>query len=244
MMRRISAIVLACVLLGGCASDRRTQEAQMAIVLRPVLAATAGCVVKMPDLKPYPGDDVPLSRGVTKSADVLKAEAVFVKAAERESGSKFSAADRLREMGWTAFYKKDLRTAVRRFNQSLLLHDERDEAYDGLARIAWLRDRDGAFAEELYKMAMAHTRTVPEIEIHYAGLLIDLGRPSEALPYLRTAAQEPSPYFQVRPLLVIALDAAHDHKGACVAAAKIMQRDDDDLRKEAARRTAECPKVQ
>jgi Flp pilus assembly protein TadD len=232
MLKKACAVVLAAVLVAGCASDTRTRDAQSAIAMVILLAPLMPLIEAgrdhsqeryfgpMPEAKPYPGDDVPLYRGVTKTPEILKAETEFLKKAERTAGSRAKAAESLRWMGIEALWKDNFREASVRLNQSWLLDPEQSEVYERLAVIAWDRDRDGALAEELFKKAHEKSKYEVKSDVPYGALLVDLKRPGEAIPWLRTAAEGTMPSARAQGLLVIALDETGDRAGACRVAAQ------------------------
>ena len=116
------------------------------------------------------GKEVPLWEGVTKTPEMLAADAAFVATVKEASGGNLVAGyQSIVRKGWDAFRAGDQETAIKRFNQATLIDPNRGEAYWGFALATHLRGDGLAVAERWFLEA---EKRIPE----EAALLADHAR--------------------------------------------------------------------
>ncbi len=72
---------------------------------------------------------------VTKTKEQKEADAEFIKLSLQQDGSREKASEHMVELGFMYLYRKDLKTAMYRFNQAWLLNPGNENAYWGFGAI-------------------------------------------------------------------------------------------------------------
>ncbi|KAA9340795.1 tetratricopeptide repeat protein [Adhaeribacter soli] len=99
------------------------------------------------DLKPMFGDKC------VKSASVRRADARFIKAEIKLTGSADSAARKYVLMGWQEFFRQDPKTAMKRFNQAWLLNPKSPDVYFAFGHLTrYAFDKNAAEAVKYYRL--------------------------------------------------------------------------------------------
>lgn len=111
-------------------------------------------------------NELPMYGFKEKTAAQNTADDQFINKA-REIGTLEKAARLAARRGWESLRKKDMKTAVKRFNQAWLLDQNNGETYWGFATIVTDRDGDFRCAEALFEKA---GKALP----NHTGLQIDL----------------------------------------------------------------------
>ncbi len=85
---------------------------------------------------------------VTKSKEQKEADDDFIKLSLQQDGTREKASEHMVELGFSYLYKKDLRTAMYRFNQAWLLNPKNENAYWGFGAIYFtFNDFDNAMTQ-------------------------------------------------------------------------------------------------
>jgi tetratricopeptide (TPR) repeat protein len=71
----------------------------------------------------------------TKSKEQKEADEEFIKRSVQQDGSREKASEHMVEFGFSYLYRKDIRTAMYRFNQAWLLNPKNENAYWGFGAI-------------------------------------------------------------------------------------------------------------
>lgn len=128
----------------------------------------------------YPINERPMFGEVTKTADQLRADKIYIEMATKGGRSREEAAEMAAKTGWNAFYKGDHATAIKRFNQAWLLDPDNQLALWGFAVISGER-KQAAEAVRFFDMAFAAGPSHPSLERDYQFALKELSR-SAATP--------------------------------------------------------------
>jgi tetratricopeptide (TPR) repeat protein len=72
---------------------------------------------------------------VTKTKEQKEADDDFIKLSLQQDGTREKASDHMVDLGFNYLYKKDLRTAMYRFNQAWLLNPKNENAYWGFGAV-------------------------------------------------------------------------------------------------------------
>jgi tetratricopeptide (TPR) repeat protein len=84
----------------------------------------------------------------TKTKDQKEADDDFIKLSLQQDGTREKASDHMVNLGFNYLYKKDLRTAMYRFNQAWLLNPKNENAYWGFGAIYFMfNDFDNAMTQ-------------------------------------------------------------------------------------------------
>lgn len=75
---------------------------------------------------------------VTKTKEQKEADDDFLKLSLQQDGTREKASDRMVDLGFNYLYKKDLKTAMYRFNQAWLLNPKNENAYWGFGAIYFM----------------------------------------------------------------------------------------------------------
>jgi Tfp pilus assembly protein PilF len=119
-----------------------------------------------------------------------KANAKFVAAAVKATGSRDKAFAATAQRAWQSFYRGDLATAAMRFNQAYLLDAKQSQVFHGLGLIAAERFGDRAFADELMRLARTLPNPARLLNADYGRFLLIAERPQDAEPVLEQAVAD------------------------------------------------------
>lgn len=149
--------------------------------MRRVLASVTIAAALTAFSKPLPVDQQPMYGGQERTEAMKKADDEFLEKVAsmgytRESGSAKSV-----ELGWQYFFKGDIATAMRRFNQAWLLNSENGDVYHGFAVVTAERGGSLQEAERYFRMALTKAGVDPYVYVDYARLLNVHGRFDDAL---------------------------------------------------------------
>lgn len=108
--------------------------------------------------------------GEREKNDAMKnADAAFIASIEKQGLSRQEGARQVIQSGWSYWAKRDLDTAMPRFNQAWLLDPENGNAYHGFALITSLRGGSSSEVEHLFQVAVSK----PNVD---AVAFVDYGR--------------------------------------------------------------------
>ncbi|WP_447777218.1 tetratricopeptide repeat protein [Variovorax boronicumulans] len=120
---------------------------------------------------PLPINQLPMYGGRQKTEEMKNADADFIASMEKRGLSRAEGAKQALGRGWAAWGKKDMTTAMARFNQAWLLDPENGNVYHGFALI--MADRDGTTSEveRLFRVATSKQKVDAEVFVDYGKFL-------------------------------------------------------------------------
>jgi tetratricopeptide (TPR) repeat protein len=125
--------------------------------------------------------EMPLWEGLTKTPEMLAADAAFVASVKDATGGDFKAGyQRVVRKGWDAFLAGDQEIAIKRFNQATLIDPARGEAYWGFALATHVRGDGLAVAERWFLEAEKRIPEEPALLADHARTLDESGEPERA----------------------------------------------------------------
>ncbi len=170
----------------------------------------------------YPLNELPLYGNQPKTPAMQQADQRFIDAARNTGLSLAQASDKSVQLGWQYFQqRRDIATAMKRFNQAWLLDPENGDAFHGFAVLVMERDRDPAAAEKLFQQGIAAPRQSPGIWLDYGRFLLMAKRPADAVVPLRKALTFPDMGPDAEALLTLALAQSGDRAAACTEKARV-----------------------
>jgi Tfp pilus assembly protein PilF len=137
-----------------------------------------------------PLNEQPFYGFAEKTALQREADAKFVAAAEKLTGSREKAFSETMHRAWKAFFAGDLAVAARRFNEAYLIDPTQSGVYHGLGLIAFERFHDPVFADELLRIARTQPNPSPVLNADYGRFLLVNKRPRDAEPVLEQAVRD------------------------------------------------------
>jgi Tfp pilus assembly protein PilF len=159
-------------------------------------------------------NEQPMFGGLVKSPAMLQADEAMIAAAAK-FGSRAQTSDRSVGLGWQYLGKRDMATAMKRFNQAWLLDPANGDAFHGFAVIVMDRDHDAAKADQLFQRGLAAPRQSPGIYLDYGRFLLKANRPADAIAPLRKAVSFDGMGADAQALLTMALYQSGDRAAAC-----------------------------
>jgi Tfp pilus assembly protein PilF len=189
-----------------------------------------------------PGNEVPMYGGLPKTPAQIAADEKYLADIDKLGFTRVQGSDKSVVLGWQYFFKHDLATAIKRFNQAWLLDPDNGDSFHGFALTVYERDHDAAVADDLFKQGLAKPRQQPGIYLDYGRFLLIVKRPGDAVPQLQKAVSFANMGPDAEALLAQALALSGDIPGACAAAKKIQDGAQATLRDSVRRllRTKEC----
>lgn len=163
----------------------------------------------------HPPNQVPMYGGVRKNQAMIDSDQAFLAKARELAASDAEAVEMSIVLGFRYFAKRDMATAMKRFNQAWLIDPDRGDIYHGFALVLIERDRDYANAERFLKIATGIQNTGPRAFADYGRFLIVQRRYADAVPMLRTAREKGPELQQVYTWLALALMRTGETAEAC-----------------------------
>lgn len=117
---------------------------------------------------PLPMNQLPMYGGHAKTEEMKNADADFIASIEKQGLSRAEGAKQMLKQGWAAWGKRDMATAMARFNQAWLLDPENGNVYHGFALVLALRDDPSSDVEGMFRLATSK----PTVD---AGVFVDYG---------------------------------------------------------------------
>jgi Tfp pilus assembly protein PilF len=146
----------------------------------------------------------------------------FIDDALKTGLTRAEASDKSVQLGWQYFQqRRDIATAMKRFNQAWLLDPGNGDAFHGFAVLTMQRDRNASAAEALFRQGIAAARQSPGIWLDYGRFLVMTRKPAEAVAPLRQALTFPGMGPDAEALLTLALAQSGDHAAACIEKDKV-----------------------
>ena len=168
-------------------------------------------------------NEQPMFGNQPKTPEMARADAQFIAAAEKYGYTHAQGSDKSVQLGWQYFFdKKDIATAMKRFNQAWLLDPDNGDAFHGFAVLVMARDHDAVQADALFQQGLAKPRRSPGIYLDYGRFLLAVKRPADAIAPLRHAVSVPGMGPDAEALLTLALYDSGDIATACLEKTKIV----------------------
>ncbi len=137
--------------------------------------------------KSLPFNEIPMYGNVEKTPELKRVDEEFFSDVLKTGVSREKAAQKLEKRGWEALAKKDIRTAVKRFNQSWLLDPKNGGAYWGFAIVLHVRDKDTSGAIKMFERARELLPKNTRLLSDYGTFLQESGQSKKAIEVLRRA---------------------------------------------------------
>ena len=170
-----------------------------------------------------PNNEIPMYGGSPYPPDVVAANEAFFAAVAKRGVSRPQGSDNMVQLGWRYYFeRKDVATAMKRFNQAWLLDSDNGDAFHGFAVLVMARDHDAAQADSLFQQGLAKPRQSPGIYLDYGRFLLTVNRPADAIVPLRHAIAVSNMGPDAQALLTLALYQSGDVAAACAERAKVL----------------------
>jgi hypothetical protein len=232
IVRALLSAILTATPLAGCtvSQDARRDPVTTAAVvaLIPVMIPVGVVVaaIKIADgpsaPRRYPPNELPLYGEQPKTQAMLEADQRLIAAALETGLSRAQASDKSVQLGWQYFQqRRDIATAMKRFNQAWLLDPENGDAFHGFAVLVMARDHAPLEAGTLFRRGIAAPRQSAGIWLDYGRFLVMTNKPAEAVAPLRMALSFADMGPDAGALLTLALARSGDLPAACAEKARI-----------------------
>lgn len=139
--------------------------------------------------EPLPINQLPMYGEREKTAEMKNADAALIAAVEKQGLSRQEAAKRAIQTGWSYWAKRDLATAMSRFNQAWLLDPENGNAYHGFALVTSVRGGTPSEVERLFQLAVSKKNVDEVAFVDYGRLLWTQKQLEKSLVQLNKALQ-------------------------------------------------------
>lgn len=177
---------------------------------------------------PLPINQLPMYGEREKTAEMKKADAALVAAVEKQGLSRQEAAKRAVQTGWSYWAKRDLASAMSRFNQAWLLDPENGNAYHGFALVTSVRGSSPSEVERLFQLAVSKTNVDEVAFVDYGRFLWTQKQLDKSLVQLNRALQLSPTARNARSNISFVYYLRGDASNACTWA-KDAQKNGDEL---------------
>ena len=138
----------------------------------------------------YPPNQVPMYGGVPKNDAMRASDKAFFDRVRELGATPSEGAPKFTVLGFRYFARRDLATAIKRFNQAWMLDPTLGDVYHGFALVLIERDRDVINSERFFKIATGIDNTGPRAFADYGRSLLMTDRANDAIPVLRKAVKK------------------------------------------------------
>jgi|SRR5476649_2959466 Flp pilus assembly protein TadD len=167
----------------------------------------------------HPPSELPMYGGIQKTPAMIAADKKFLDDIDAKGLTRAASSDAEVALGWKYFMeRRDIATAMKRFNQAWLLDPGNGDAYHGMAIVVIQRDGDAPASEQLFKRALAAPRSGPNVRVDYGRFLLMQSRPRDAVPVLEQGVRKPGVAPDAQALLALAYRDVGDWPKSCGAA--------------------------
>lgn len=177
-----------------------------------------------------PINQLPMYGERVKTAEMKNADAALIAAVVKQGLSRQEAAKRAIQTGWSFWAKRDLATAMSRFNQAWLLDPENGNAYHGFALVTSVRGGTPTEVERLFQMAVLKQNVDPVAFVDYGRFLWTQKQLEKSLVLLNKALQLSPTARNARSNISFVHYLKGDASNACTWA-KDAQKNGDELEK-------------
>ncbi|WP_419798113.1 MAG: tetratricopeptide repeat protein [Terasakiella sp.] len=165
-----------------------------------------------------PINTLPMYGGLFKNEAMLKADKEFVQYAKNRGFTRERAAKHYLMRAWEAVKEKNLKIAMKRFNQAWLLDPEDGDIYWGYGVLSDQMKRPFKESEKYFLMALDKERGSPRRYSDYGWFLISHKRLEEAKRLLKTGLEKDPTTFNARSNLAFIAYLEKDYLAACTLA--------------------------
>jgi Tfp pilus assembly protein PilF len=178
-----------------------------------------------------PNNEMPLYGGGPVPPELATANDEFIDSILKRGVTRAQGSDNMVSLGWRYFFeRKDIATAMKRFNQAWLLDPDNGDAFHGFAILVMARDADAPQADSLFQQGLAKPRQSPGIYLDYGRFLLTVNRPADAVPQLRKALTFADMGPDAEALLTLALNQSGEKEAACAESAKVQDKAQQPIR--------------
>jgi len=153
--------------------------------------------------------------GREKNAAMKAADAELVESLKKQGLSREEGAREVVALGWTYFAKRDIETAMKRFNQAWMLDPENGDVYHGFAVISATRGALPAESEKLFMLAVSKPRHDVRAAVDFGRFLWTQGKLDQSLIQLNKALAESPKAFNARSNMAFVYYRKADFAKAC-----------------------------
>ncbi|MES2247075.1 MAG: hypothetical protein V4645_07330 [Pseudomonadota bacterium] len=153
------------------------------------IAASLLLTAAVASADPLPINQLPMYGDRAKTEAMKNADADFIASMEKQGLSRAEGARQAIQRGWTAWGKRDLTTAMARFNQAWLLDPENGNAYHGFALVMAVRGDASSDLERFFRLATSKPVVDAEAFVDYGHFLWQEKRLDESQVQLNKALQ-------------------------------------------------------
>lgn len=177
-----------------------------------------------------PINQLPMYGEHEKTETMKSADAAFVAAFEKGGLTREEGAKQVIQSGWSSWAKRDITTAMLRFNQAWLLDPENGDAYHGFALVTSMRGGSPNEVERLFFLAVSKSNVSPVAFVDYGRFLWTQKQLEKSLVQLNKALQLSSTAYNARSNISFVYFLKSDFDNACNWA-KDAQKNGDKLEK-------------
>lgn len=175
-----------------------------------------------------PINQLPMYGDREKNEAMKSADAAFIASIEKGGLSREDGAKQVIKSGWSYWAKRDITTAMLRFNQAWLLDPENGNAYHGFALVTSVRGGSPSEVERLFKLAVSKSKVDPVVFVDYGRFLWTQKQLEDSLVQLNKALRLSSTAFNARSNISFVHFLKGDFGNACNWA-KDAQKNGDEL---------------
>jgi len=165
---------------------------------------------------PLPTNQLPMYGGRAKTEAMKSADADFIASMEKQGLSRAEGARQMLKLGWTAWAKRDMATAMARFNQAWLLDPENGNVYHGFALVGAVRGDAPSDVEPLFRLATSKRRVDAEAFVDYGYFLASESRLDASLLQLNKALEVSATARNARSNIAFVYYLKNDFASSCV----------------------------
>lgn len=177
-----------------------------------------------------PINQLPMYGERVKTAEMKSADTTFVASIEAKGLSRQEGAKQVIQSGWSYWAKRDLATAMSRFNQAWLLDPENGNAYHGFALVTSVRGATPGEVERLFQLAVTKANVDPVAFVDYGRFLWTQKQLEKSMVQLNKALQLSPKVRNARSNISFVHYLKGDAGNACTWA-KDAQKNGDELEK-------------
>lgn len=174
-----------------------------------ITASAAACA------DPLPINQLPMYGGRAKTDEMKSADADFIASMEKRGLSRAEGARQMLGRGWAAWSRKDMTTAMARFNQAWLLDPENGNVYHGFALITAERDGTTSEVERFFRLATSRPKVDAEAFVDYGKFLWMVKRLDESRVELNKALRVSAMARNARSNMAFTYYLKNDFANAC-----------------------------
>ena len=138
---------------------------------------------------PLPMNQLPMYGGRAKTEEMKNADVDFIASIETQGLSRAEGAKQMLRQGWAAWGRRDMATAMARFNQAWLLDPDNGNVYHGFALVLALRDGPSSEVEDMFRLATSKSTVDAAVFVDYGHFFMTQKRLDASQVQLKKALQ-------------------------------------------------------